>query len=120
MIFLLRKLCFFCGEFFISIIGIYVFYGGLSALANRPDIVQDLLTLLDGKLAAVRQATSAKDRKRIHDDSVHTINFLRGICFSYLNKLDEAFAVLNEVISSWVISIPSPLRRFFSFFLAKP
>ncbi|OQV21081.1 Tetratricopeptide repeat protein 39B [Hypsibius exemplaris] len=76
------------------------FTAGMSALVSRPDIVQDLLSLLDGNLAEIKRATSTKDRKRIHVDSIHTINFLRGICLSYLNKVDDACAVLNEIIDS--------------------
>lgn len=71
----------------------------MSALSHRPDIVEDILSLIDAKLVQIGSA-SQNDRKQIHEDSMYTLKFLRGVCLSYLNKVDEASRVLDEIVNA--------------------
>lgn len=74
----------------------------MAALANRPDLVQDILTLLDTKLTQLSSSSGSmgKKKSRIHEDSVYMVNFMRGVCYSYLNRVEKACEVLGSVVEA--------------------
>ncbi|GAV04372.1 hypothetical protein RvY_14660 [Ramazzottius varieornatus] len=78
------------------------FFGGMAALANRPDLVQDILALLNSKLTQVSSSSGSmgKKKSRIHEDSVYMVNFMRGVCYSYLNQVEKACEVLGSVVEA--------------------
>ncbi|XP_055339728.1 tetratricopeptide repeat protein 39B-like [Paramacrobiotus metropolitanus] len=79
-------------------------WGGMSALHQRPDIVQDILAIVDGKIAEIGPggagAKKGKGSSRIHSDSIFTLKFFRGVCLAYLNRVEEATGVLDEIVNA--------------------
>ena len=85
----------------------------MPALANRPDLVQDILVVLNAKHSQLSHSTSSlgKKKSRVHEDSVYMVNFLRGICYSHLNQVEKACDILSSVAEAWVPLI-IPFRSY--------